>query len=149
MQTRCFMPPLSSCGYMRTTRDGRSTDSRSSTMRARNSRVRRPSCARIASASCAPTRSTGLSAFIAPCGTSEIDCQRSRRRSSGRSARRSTPSSSTRPLSIRPGGLISPRIAIAVVLLPLPDSPTSPRISPRRRSRPRSETAVKRPRAVS
>ena len=27
MQTRCFMPPLSSCGYMRTTPGSRSTDS--------------------------------------------------------------------------------------------------------------------------
>ena len=66
MQTRCFMPPLSSCGYSRAARAGRST--RSSAPRNRVGRELAAVVDAMASRIWAATRITGLSEFIAPCG---------------------------------------------------------------------------------
>src|SRR5205085_630044 len=53
------------------------------------------------------------------------------RSSAGGSFRRSTPSNSTSPLTIRPGGLgTRPMIESAVTLFPLPLSPTTPSVRP-------------------
>src|SRR6185436_4308387 len=56
---------------------------------------------------------------------------RSSRRRSGRACSRSSPSKSTWPAAMRPGGCgTRPMIASAVTLLPQPDSPTRPRVRP-------------------
>ena len=57
------------------------------------------------------------------------------------SARMSLPSNWIVPLSMRPGWVSSPITARASVVLPEPDSPTSPTISPLRTLRSRSRTA--------
>ena len=75
MQTRCFMPPLSSCGYM--PRDVRAA-ARPCCRRSRDAlrsdlgfRDARP-CSRMTSSICSRMRITGLSEFIAPCGIRAI-----------------------------------------------------------------------------
>ena len=77
-------------------------------------------------------RSTGLSEFIEPCGTSAMPASRSRRIASSVRADSFSPSSHTSPPSMRPGGRIRRRMASAMVDLPEPDSPASPNRSARR-----------------
>ena len=67
----------------------------------------RLSCACNASRSCAPTVSTGLSAFIALCITTEHSRQRQWRSSSSPSATMSCPLKRTVPSAIQAGGLRS------------------------------------------
>ena len=65
MITRWRMPPESSCGYERM-RDGSiPTISSSAPARTSDRFLEMRSCARIMSTNWSPTRSTGLSAFIA------------------------------------------------------------------------------------
>ncbi len=77
-----------------------------------------------------PTRMTGLSTFIALWKTSETWRQRTRRSSSRLIATRSSPRKRMRPPETSAGGLRICSTALASVLLPQPDSPARPRISP-------------------
>ncbi len=87
-------------------------------------------CSSSASATCAPTRCSGLSALIGSWNTIEMRSPRSLRICAASSFVRSVPSSSTRLLlSIDTRGGSRPRIACAVIDLPEPDSPTRQTIS--------------------
>src|SRR5580704_14676066 len=142
IQARCFMPPDSSCGYIRATPSGRPTSASNAAMRRSASPpVRGSPCSARASPICPPMRSTGLSEFIEPCGTSAMPARRSARiPSSSRSPSR-VPANHTSPASIRPGGLIKRRIDNAKVDFPEPDSPASPNRSPGARAKLTSSTA--------
>ena len=87
-------------------------------------------CTRSASAMCAPTRITGLSAAIGSWKTKPIPAPRTCRMSSSGSVSRSRPWKMTRPAVTRPGGCTRRMIENAVTDLPLPDSPTRPSVSP-------------------
>ena len=99
------------------------------------------SCARIMSTNWSPTRMTGLSAFIALWKTIETLRQRNRRRSSALFPTRSSPRKRTLPPTTRAGGRRIWRTAFATVVLPQPDSPARPTISPARISRSTPSTA--------
>ena len=90
-----------------------------------------PSWAVMVSAIWSPALITGLRAFIAPWGIRETRANRTCRISSSERPSSSCPPSQTRPDSILPGGRMRRMSAMAVVDLPDPDSPTSPRHSPR------------------
>src|SRR5688572_17104254 len=107
-------------------------------------------CLRIASAICSPTGNAGLSEVI---GSWKIIETRSPRRSRSRCAEafsRSSPSSSTSPPAMRPGGCgTRPMMESAVTLLPQPDSPTMPSVRPRCRLKSTPSTARTSPRSVA
>ena len=95
---------------------------------------------------------TGCSAFSALCRTTEISDQRSERSSSSSASSTSTARArlwddpglgwkSTWPAVITPGERSRRIAAMAVVVLPLPLSPASPRTWPRRSVRSQSTTA--------
>src|SRR5262249_40700927 len=63
-------------------------------------------------------RSTGLSEFIEPCGTSAICARRSALMLSSSRSESGMPANHTSPASIRPGGLIMRKIASARGRLP-------------------------------
>ena len=92
---------------------------------------------------------TGLSELIAPCGTSAMSRSRVCRSSASPIASRSLPSSDTRPPAIRAGGRVSRISAIAIVVLPEPDSPMSPSRSPGRSANETLLTAFAGPSGVS
>src|SRR5712691_2468373 len=94
-------------------------------------------------------RNTGLSAVIGSWKISEISAPRTDCISRSPSVRRSRPLKRTRPPAIRPGGCTSRMIDKAVTDLPLPDSPTSPSVSPAPISKLTSSTAATGPRVVS
>ena len=91
---------------------------------------------------CAPTRMTGLSAAIGSWKTKPMPAPRTLRISGSGNCARSRPWNSTRPPATRPGGCSRPMIEKAVTDLPLPDSPTSPSVSPLRISNDTSLTAT-------
>ena len=74
--------------------------------------------------------STGLSEDIGSWKIIAIRLPRTERMPASSSARRSSPSKTILPLSIRPGSGISRRMESAVTLLPDPLSPTIARVSP-------------------
>src|SRR6266850_1306149 len=94
------------------------------------------------SAICSPTGNAGLSEVI---GSWKIIDSLSPRRSRSRAAgsfSRSSPSNSTSPAAMRPGGCgTRPMIESAVTLLPQPDSPTMPSVRPRSRRKSTPSTA--------
>lgn len=149
MQTRCFMPPLSSWGNRSATSRFSPTCSSRPATRASNSRadIFSPWSLR-ASTIWSLTRMTGLSEFIAPCATSAMTASRSWRIRSSGSANRLRPSTSTRPPSTRPGGLIRRSRVRAIVDLPEPDSPTRPKRSCAFRAKLTPSTAFIGPRGV-
>ena len=76
--------------------------------------------------------STGLSEVIGSWKIIEISLPRMRSISGSLSSSRSRPSKRIAPPTMRPGGLATRRrIDSAVTLLPQPDSPTTPSVSPR------------------
>src|SRR5215475_12715513 len=88
-------------------------------------------CARSASANCAPTDVTGLSAFIALCITTDRCCQRTGASCLSVIATRFLPSNVMDPAVRWAGGTSRCAIANSKVDLPQPDSPTIARNSPR------------------
>ena len=88
------------------------------------------SCARIMSTNWSPTRMTGLSAFIALWNTIETLRQRKRRSSSSLLPTRSSPRKRMLPPATCAGGRRICITAFATVVLPQPDSPARPTISP-------------------
>ena len=123
---RWRMPPENSCGYLRT----RSLAGCRPARTARRPAPGRPAwrarpLTRSTSTIWEPIRRTGLNAFIAPWNTMAISVQRALFTLSSPSAMMSVPFSSTSPENSAVGGS-SPSRARTVVLLPQPDSPTSP-----------------------
>ena len=106
------------------------TSSISSAARARASSFEIFRCAFIMSTNWSPTRISGLSEFIALWKTIETFCQRNCRTFSLLSFVRSSPRNRISPLVTCAGARSSCMIAFAIVLLPQPDSPASPTISP-------------------
>jgi hypothetical protein len=123
--TRCRMPPESWCGYSLSRREGSGMPTSSSSSVARRSAVlpRIAWCRRSTSRSCRPTVSTGLSEVIGSWNTYATSRPRtSRRRASERSRSERSPSRTEPVIAALVG---SNRVsAIAVTLLPQPDSPT-------------------------
>src|SRR5436189_1346095 len=90
-------------------------------------------CSSMGSTICAPTRFTGLSAFIAPWNTMAMSFHRYGRMVASPPDRMSRPSTLTSPETVAEGGRRPIRARI-VVVLPQPDSPTRPNRSPFARS---------------
>ena len=141
MITRWRIPPESSCGYARARRRSMPTSSSSSPARTSARRRSMRSCARIASTNWSPTRMTGLSAFIALCNTIDTLRQRKRRSSSALFSSRFSPWKRMLPPVIRAGGRRICMTEFAIVLLPQPDSPARPTVSPSRIARSTPSTA--------
>jgi len=97
---------------------------------------------------CVSMRSTGFSVIIGSWKIVAMRSPRSRRIASSDLARRFSPSSSTRPLTICPGGSTSPMIEKPVTLLPEPDSPTRPSTFPASTLKLTSSTAFTTPALV-
>ena len=137
---RCRIPPENSCGKRRARSARMPTSSSSSPQRACAALPRATPWSSIASTIWWPMRCTGLNAFIAPWKTIAMSFQRCGRTESSPRARMSSPSSSTRPATLALGGSrpISARLS---VVLPQPDSPTSPMRCPRSSVKPEPCTA--------
>ncbi len=99
-------------------------------------------CTTSASPICLPTRITGLSAAIGSWNTRPIPAPRTAHISRSEMASRSWPWKNTLPAAIRPGACTRRISENAVTDLPLPDSPTSPSVSPLRMSNDTSLTAT-------
>src|SRR5438552_8076166 len=94
--------------------------------------------------------STGLRLVIGSWKTMPIRLPRRLRIASGASVRMSPPSKMMRPAKAREGGLSSRRMMdMAVTLLPQPDSPTSPTVSPAPTAKLASSTTRRSPCSVS
>ncbi len=123
--TRCCWPPESWCGYVSSRRlgSGMPTSTSSSSVRARAAARPMNRCLRSGSAICSPMVSTGLSDDIGSWNTQAISCPRRRCMCARGACSRSSPRHSTRPehSALRGSSCTS---AIAVTLLPEPDSPT-------------------------
>ena len=89
-----------------------------------------------------PTFMTGFSEDVGCWKIIEIRSPRISRISSSVSLSRSLPSKITSPSSTTPGGATRRMIESEVTLLPQPDSPTRPRISPRRTAKSTPVTAL-------
>jgi hypothetical protein len=115
--------------------------STSTTLRSTSRRVAM-SCARSVSATCEPIFDTGLRFDIGSCGTRPIDPPRILRSSDSFAPTSSRPSK--RMLLPSPSDAVDgsrPMIAIALVDLPEPDSPTIATVSPWAMSRSKPVTA--------
>jgi hypothetical protein len=89
-----------------------------------------PSCTRIGSPTWLPIVNSGFSDAIGSCRIIAIRLPRTWRISASDFCTRSSPSNSIRPPTIRAAGGSTRMIVSASVLLPEPDSPTMPRVSP-------------------
>ncbi len=89
-----------------------------------------PKCVSSASRICRPIVSTGFIDVIGSWKIIAISRPRMRRSSESGSARRSRPPKVAVPRVTRPLRARMPRIASDVTLLPQPDSPTIPSVSP-------------------
>src|SRR4051794_234354 len=117
------------------------TWSRSSTARFHAASLPASLCAENASAIWAPTRYIGWRHANGSWKTIAISLPRPLRSSSGGSVSRSRPLNSTSPEITVRARLSRPMIARFETLLPEPDSPTMPRVSPRDSVNDTSETA--------
>src|SRR5262245_25848575 len=126
-------PPESWCGYSRARSRAPGPCTWSSISIARSHATRRPTpaCACTAAAIWSPIVKTGLSDVIGSWNTMAMRAPRTRRMASSSLSSRSSPSRRTRPAVMRPGAGTSRMIDSDVTLLPQPDSPTRPSISPR------------------
>src|SRR6476646_6966123 len=104
----------------------------------------------MVSMTCSPTVNTGLSEVIGSWNTMAMPGPRIRCMRASESSVSTSPPKRTSPDATRAGGCGSrPVMVSAVTLLPLPDSPTMPRISPSSNENERSSTAVIAPREVA
>ena len=116
---------------------------------ARASRLLIFRCSRIVSTSCVPMVNTGLRLVIGSWKTMAISSPRTSRISRSESGSRSRPSNITVPETMRPGGDGTSRITASdVTVLPEPDSPTMPSISPGRTLKLTLSTTVAGPASV-
>ena len=147
--TRCRMPPESWCGYCvsRCSGAGMPTAASSSPLRAFAAWPSSSRCSCSVSINCVPMVSTGLSEVIGSWNTTASERPRNLRRRSGSSRTRSCPSNITRPLSFAFFGS-NCRMARDSMVLPQPDSPTTPRVRPAPMARSTRSTARRLPRGV-
>src|SRR5580692_10500174 len=127
------MPPENWCGQESNTRSGPAMPMRPSNEAARvraASGVKR-SCAVIVSINWREIRSTGFSEVIGSWNTIAISAPRISRSSSSDSAVISLPRKRIDPATMRAGSSSRFMIDLAATLLPDPDSPTIPSVSPR------------------
>jgi hypothetical protein len=109
-----------------------------------------PSCSRSTSAICSPTVYTGLSEVIGSWNTIAISLPRIARIASCGSGTRSRPRQRISPATMRAGGMARSFITVsAVTLLPQPDSPTTPSVSPRSSAKSTPSTACTIPSSVA
>src|SRR5215469_9876298 len=130
--TRWRIPPENWCGYspMRSLACGMPTRLRTSVARSRACSLLTPRCSLTASAICLPTVIVGFSEVSGSWKIMPISLPRTRRMSSSESALISVPSSLMLPPVMDPPVGSSFMIDSAVMVLPHPDSPTMPRVSP-------------------
>ena len=142
ISTRCRIPPLSSCGYCRSRSSGAvmCTERNSSTSRSRNCGAGTSQRVASTSPNWLPMVNSGSSEVIGFCRIIEISRPRSSRSSRSDNARIERPSNRTSPETR--AALGSARMSAAhSVVLPLPDSPAMPTISPASISRSTPDTA--------
>ena len=132
IMARCSMPPDSSWGYFRYTSSasGRSTSRRACRASSRRFPGGRSVCTRRHSSTWGPMRMVGSMALIGSWNTTQMSRPWMLRRVSPLLVSRSRPSSRICPRNDACSGRSRPEIIMAVTVLPLPDSPTSPTISP-------------------
>ena len=130
--TRCRMPPENWCGYSSTRSRARGMPTRSSTSTARSmaSFLDTSRCSSTTSAICAPTVWVGFSEESGSWKIIPISSPRILRISSGGSPVISRSASLIEPPAMRPLFGSRPMIDSAVIVLPQPDSPTMPSVSP-------------------
>ena len=134
IMTRWRMPPENWCGYssIRFSAPGIPTMFRSSMARLRASLADNFKCRIIDSVICFPIVNTGFSEVMGSWKIMAMRLPRRSRISSSLIFNRSCPSKMTSPPVILPGGLGIKRMTESdVTLLPDPDSPTRPSVSPR------------------
>ncbi len=131
--TRWAMPPDISCGKLRRRRSGSGMPTILSSCRARSRAARplSPRWMRRTSSIWRPMSQTGFSDEVGCWKIMLIRSPRILRISSDDRVSRSRPSNQTSPASILPGLATRRRMLRLVTLLPQPDSPTRPMISPR------------------
>ncbi len=127
---RWRMPPESWWGKSMTRLVLMPTRSKSSRVRTMACFSERPSWSMIGSAICLPVSVTGFRAFIAPWKIIEISFQRTFCMPYSVRLARFLPSKRISPETILPFAGRSLRIESAAVVLPQPDSPARPRLSP-------------------
>src|SRR5580692_12787019 len=129
--TRWRMPPDSSCGYRCASCAGcgRPTSPSRSAARRQAADLLTRSCRWMHSATCQPTVYIGFSAVIGSWKTMLTRAPRIDRHWAGVQLRSSRPSSLIDPLTFADSGT-RPIAARASMVLPDPDSPTTPRVSP-------------------
>ena len=132
IMTRWRMPPENWCGYSstRSLARGRPTRSRTSTARSYASCLLTSRCSSTASAICLPTVCVGLSEDSGSWKIIPTSSPRILRSSSGRNWVTSLPASLIVPPAMRPPLGSNCMIDSAVIVLPQPDSPTMPSVSP-------------------
>ncbi len=130
IMARWRMPPESWCGKSITRLGLMPTRSNSSRARTMACFSLRPSCSWMGSAICLPVSLTGFSAFIAPWKMMLISFQRILLMPNSVRLARFLPSKRISPLTMRPFSGRSLSRERAAVVLPQPDSPARPRLSP-------------------
>ncbi len=150
IMTRWAMPPDSSCGNDLSRRSGSGMPTIRSSSRARPwaASVAILRCSSRTSLICQSTSRTGLSDEVGCWKIIEIRSPRIWRMASLDSPIRSVPSNRIWPESILPGEATRRMIDRLVTLLPQPDSPTRPMISPRPTVKSIPSTALTRPSRV-
>ena len=140
---RWRMPPDISCGNCDTRVSGEAMRTDFSSPTARRQALARvaPSCTRIGSPTWLPIENSGLSEAIGSCRIMAIRLPRTRRISASDLSSRFSPSNIMRPCTMRAAGGSRRMMVSASVLLPEPDSPTMPSVSPASRLKVTSSTA--------
>ena len=150
---RWRIPPDIWCGYSRTRASGAGmrTERSSSFARAHAPLREAPSWTRRGSATWSPTVNSGFSEAMGSCRIIAMRLPRTRRISRSDLVRRSAPSKRTSPSTMRAAVGSRRRRDSASVVLPDPDSPTMPRVSPASSAKETSSTAfvTRVPRAVT
>ena len=147
---RWRMPPENWCGKSRARvrAFGMPTASSTSTARLKAASFETRSCALTASAIWYPTRYMGCRHANGSWKIIATSLPRTSRSSAGVAFSRSRPCSRISPLMRERFAFSSPRIARLVTLLPEPDSPTMPSVSPRSSVNERPDTALTIPSSV-
>ena len=149
MTTRWRMPPDSSCGYRLAIRSGPGRPAASSRLTARRQASCRDTlrCSSTHSATCQPTLYIGFSAVIGSWNTIAIFAPRIRCHCASLPPSSSVPDSRTDPVTCAAPGS-RPSTDRASMVLPEPDSPTTPRVWPAARDSDTPRTASTRPPSV-
>ena len=148
--TRWRIPPDNWCGYSRMRRAGAGmpTWRRRSSARARATFFEAVPCTTIGSMIWSPIRRTGFSALRGFCDTMPTRVPRVRRIATSSARNMSTPATSTVPERVTSARANAPTIERRIIVLPEPDSPTTPSASPGATSSDTPSTACTSPAGV-